>query len=108
MGAATANGMSSRDPRQLRGVESHFASSSTLQTDSSRCGQNLRDANKIVGSGGQHEEPFDQVTAAMPRLAQAADRLHPPERLFDPLALDRTDAVAGVTGRARIDRRPAV
>jgi hypothetical protein len=41
-------------------------------------------------------------------LAQAAHRLHPPERFFDAFALDRADAIAGMASRARIDRRPAV
>jgi hypothetical protein len=41
-------------------------------------------------------------------LAQAAHRLHPPERFFDAFALDRANAIAGMAGRTRIDRRPAV
>ena len=41
----------------------------------------------------------------MPGLAQATHRFHPPERLFNPLALDRADAIAGMTSRARVDRR---
>ena len=44
----------------------------------------------------------------MSGLAQAAHRLHPPERFFDAFALDRADAIAGMASRARIDRRPAV
>src|SRR5450631_2918898 len=38
-----------RDPRRIGGVGCGFASYSTLQTDSSRCGQKLGDANEIVG-----------------------------------------------------------
>jgi hypothetical protein len=75
-----------------------YGSFPVLQADSSRCGQNLRDANEIVGGGRQQKEPFHQVAAAMAGLAQAADRLHPPERFFDPLALDRADAIAGMPG----------
>ena len=44
----------------------------------------------------------------MPGLAQATHRFHPPERLFNPLALDRADAIAGMTSCARVDRRAAV
>ena len=44
----------------------------------------------------------------MPGLAQTADRRDPPEWFFDPLALDRADAIAGMPGRARVDRRAAV
>jgi hypothetical protein len=40
--------------------------------------------------------------------AQAAHRLHPPERFFDALALDCADAIAGMASRARIDGRAAV
>src|SRR4029077_12745202 len=45
---------------------------------------------------------------AMSCLAQAADGLHPAERLFDPFALDRADAIAVMAGGGRIDRRTAV
>jgi len=93
---------------RIRGIAYGFASYSMLQTDSSGCRQNFRDTNEIVGSGGQHEEPFDQATTTMAGLAQAADRLHPPERLFDPLALDCADAIAGMPGGARINRRAAI
>src|SRR5262245_18113240 len=44
----------------------------------------------------------------MPCLAQPADGLDPAEWFLDPLALDRADAIADMTGRACIDRRAAV
>jgi len=94
--------------RRIRGIGGSFALYSTGQTDSSRCGQNFRDANEIVGGRGQHEEPFDQAASAMSGLAQAADRLHPAERLFDALALDRADALAGMAGCAGINCRTPV
>ena len=75
-----------------------------LQTDSSCFSQDFRNANEIVGGGGQHEEPFHQLAAAVPGLAQATDRLHPAERFLDALALDRADAIARVTRGARVDR----
>jgi hypothetical protein len=38
-----------------------FASSSSLRTDSCRCGEQLRNANQIVGGRGQDEEPFHHL-----------------------------------------------
>src|ERR1700757_2587286 len=94
--------------RSMRYVGGPVGSFSMLQTDSSRRGQQLWDANEIVGCGGEHEEPLDQAATAMPRLAQAADRLDPPERLLDQLAFDGADPIAGMAGGTRVDRRAAV
>src|SRR5215469_11709926 len=94
--------------RHGREIRFDFASSSRLQTDSSRCGQNLRNADEIVGGGRQHEEPFDQRPSTMACLAQTADGLDPAEGFLDPLPLDGADAITGVTGGAGIDRRAAV
>src|ERR1700720_4647769 len=80
---------------------------STLQTDSLRCGQNLRDANEIVGGGGKDKKPLDQLPPAMTGLTQTADGLHPAERFLDPLALLHADGIARMAGRARVDRRVA-
>src|SRR4029077_4459270 len=102
------NRRTSGDQRRLGGDACGCTSYLTLQTDSLCCGQNFRDANEIVGGGCQHKEPLHQVTTAMACLAQAADGLHPAERLFDPFALDRADAIAVMAGGARIDRRTAV
>ena len=79
-----------------------------FQADSSRCRQDLRNANEIVGGGGQDEEPFNQCPSAMARFAQATDGLDPAEGFLDPLPLDRADAIARVAGGAGIDRRAAV
>src|SRR6202162_4773603 len=108
MFAARTSGVMVGDPRCLGGMGWRFASYSTPRTDSSRRGQELRDANEIVGDSGQDEEPFHQATPTMPGLAQTADGLHPPKGFFDPLALDRADAIAGMTGRARVNRGAAV
>src|SRR5262245_31269220 len=78
-----------------------------LQRNLSGCRQNLRNANEIVGGGGQDEEPFDQRPSAMAGLAQATDRLHPAEGFFDPLTLDRADAITWMPCRAAFDRRTA-
>jgi transposase len=40
-----------------------------LQTDSSHCGQNLWNADEIVGRSGEHEEPLHQGAPAMTGLA---------------------------------------
>src|ERR1700751_6230407 len=96
-----------RKRRRTRSFRCGFVSCLTLRTDSSPCCQHLRNTNEIVGRGGEHEEPLDQAAATMSGLAQTADRLDPPEWFFDPLALDRADAIAGMPGRARIDRRAA-
>src|SRR5579863_1772027 len=84
-----------------------MASYLMAQADSSGCCQNFGDSDEIVGDGGQHKEPLDQATAAMPRLAQTADGLDPAERLFDALALDGADAIARMPGCACIDCRAA-
>src|ERR1700730_3732320 len=84
------------------------ASYSTLQTDSLRCGQKLRDANEIVGGGGKDKKPLDQLPPAMTGLTQTADGLHPAERFLDPLALLHADGIARMAGRARVDRRALV
>src|SRR5271154_1544809 len=93
---------------QTLGFGDHFASFSRLQADSSRRRQNFGDANEVVGGRGQYEEPLHQVSSSMACLAQPADGLDPAERLLDPLALDRADAIAGMTGGARIDGRTAI
>src|SRR5246500_1581698 len=108
MCAARMSRSMGRKGRCTRSFRCGFVSCLTLQTDSSRCYQHLRNTNEIVGRGGEHEEPLDQAAATMPGLAQTADRLDPPEWFFDPLALDRADTIAGMPGRARIDRRAAV
>src|SRR5246127_826981 len=107
MSHRTERANESRYRRRMRRICYVFLSSSTLQTDSSRR-QQLRDANKIVGGRRQDKEPLDQSTAAMAGFAQAADGLDPSERFFDPLAADRAETIAGMPGRAGIDRRTAV
>src|SRR5665647_3837115 len=78
-----------------------------LQTESSRCGQNLGNADEIVGGCGKDEKPLDQIAPAVTGLAQTADGLHPTEAFFDLLALVHADGIAAVTGGAPVDRRTA-
>src|SRR5262245_7355185 len=94
--------------RRADDMGAYFASFWTRQADSSRCRQKLGNANEVVGGSGEDEEPFDQVATTMAGLAKAADGLHPPEGFFDAFALDRADAIPGMPGRARIDRRAAI
>src|SRR5437588_553100 len=108
MFATATNEAMGGDPRTMRGNRYDIASYSTLQTDSSRCDQNFRDANKVVGGRRQHEEPFDQRPPAMSGLAQATHSLHPAKSLFDLFSLDRANAMTGMAGGPRVDRRAAV
>src|ERR1700751_5620176 len=108
MFARTMNAVMGCGPRWKRGIWYNVASYSTLQTDSSRCGQQLGDADQIVSSGRQHEQPFDQCPTAMSRLAQAAYRLHPAEGFFDLLSLYGADAMTGIASGPTVDRRAAV
>jgi hypothetical protein len=94
--------------RGAHGICGDLGSFLVLKADSFRRSQKLRDANEVVRCGGEHEEPLHRAPTAMACLAQAADGLDPAERFFEPLSLDGADAIAGMSGRARIDRRAAV
>ena len=107
MCATTRRSLGCKRP-QVGDIGGYFASFSRLQADSPHRRQNFGDADEIVCGGSQHEEPLHQAAAAMPGLAQTPNLLHPPERFFDLLALDGADPIAGMAGRARIDRRAAV
>jgi hypothetical protein len=48
------------------------------------------------------------IARADPRLPDPTDRFTPAEMLLDALANDLADPVAGMPGRATIDRAPAV
>src|SRR5260370_33682593 len=96
-----------RDARCMGGMGCGCASYSAPQTDSSRCGEQLGDANEIVSGSSEDEEPFHQAAPTMPGLAEPADGLHPAKGFFDPLALDRADPIAGMAGRALVDRGAA-
>lgn len=94
--------------RRTNDICGDFPSLLTLQAEPSRHrSQKLRDANEIVGSGGEHEKPLQQAARAMACPAQATDSLDPAEQFFDAFPLDGADAMAGMPGRARIDRRAA-
>src|SRR6202166_1244481 len=108
MFAGRTTGVMGSDRRWMGGDGCGFASYPAPQTDSSRCRQNLWDANEVVGDGSQDEEPFHQAAPTMPGFAQTTDGLHPAKGFFDPLALDRADAIAGMAGRARVDCGAAV
>src|SRR5690349_14518440 len=91
-----------------RNIRFDSSSFSTFRTESSRLSHELWNANEIASSCRQHEEPFDELSPAVTCLSQAANGFDPAERLFDPLTLDRADAIAGMTRGAGIDCRAAV
>ena len=66
--------------------------------------QQAADAHDVVRRGGEGEDPVDERSASVAQLPQTANRFHPAEALFDELPFLLTDGVAGVPGRARIDR----
>src|SRR6516165_1588593 len=89
-------------------IFAHNGSFPLLQADSS-CGcQNRGDANEVVGSGRENEEPFNQAATAVPGLAEATNGFQPAERLLDLLSLDRADAIARVARGPRVNCRPAI
>jgi hypothetical protein len=66
-----------------------FHSLLALQAElSRRRSQKPRDANEIVGPGGEHEKPLQQAARAMACSAQATDGLDPTEQFFDAFPLD--------------------
>jgi len=93
MSTAGRSGGKGIDPRRMRGIRYGFTSFSMLQADSSRGGEERRNANQIISGRDEDEKPFNQVTAAIPGFAQSSNGLHPPERFFDPLAGGQTDAI---------------
>jgi hypothetical protein len=69
--------------------------------------QQSAESDDVVRGRGEGEDPRHEVPAAVAQLAQAADRLHPPEALLHELPLPLTERVAGVPRGARIDRAAA-
>src|SRR5262249_11199294 len=69
--------------------------------------EELRQAHEVVGRRckGEGEVGLDPTDEA--RLAQAADRLDPAERLLDPFSDALASAIAGIARCAPVDRRPA-
>src|SRR6266481_2323316 len=57
----------------------------------------------VVCRRGEGHDPIDAFTAAMPELAQPADRLHPAKDLLDQFPLSLADGIAGRTRRSIID-----
>ena len=71
MFAMVTKGQRGDQRRRNRKIDYLFVSYFTLQTNSSRCRENFRDANQIVCRCRQHKEPFRQAASAMSGLAQA-------------------------------------
>src|SRR5437867_7699629 len=70
-------------------------------------GQQCPHPDQVKRRGSEDEVPVDARAAAMSQLAHQTDRLHPAETLLDQLSFLLTDRVAGMPGRARIDRAAA-
>jgi len=60
--------------------------------------------DQVVRGGREDEDPIHPSNAAVPQLAEQADRFHPPEHLFDPFADPLTHRVTGMAFRAAINR----
>ena len=65
-------------------------------------------AHQVVGGGTEAKQPVDEPSAAVAQFAEERDRLQPTERLLNELPLSMTEPIAGVSGRARVDRAAAV
>src|SRR6516164_10114262 len=55
-------------------IFAHNGSFPMLQADSSCGSQNRGDANEVVGSGRENEEPFNQAATQVPGLAESHQR----------------------------------
>src|SRR5204862_1609218 len=59
--------------------------------------QQCAQADQVISRRREGHDPIDELTAAVPQLAQPADGLHPPEDLLYQLPLLLADRVAGMT-----------
>ena len=64
-----------------------------------------RDSEQVVGSGDQVGVHLHSFASTVASFAQAADGLHPTERLLDPLADALALGIAGMARGAPVDRR---
>ena len=69
--------------------------------------QELREPQQTIGGRCEGEGPSDALGAAQHRSPHATDRLHPAERLLDPLADALARPVASMARRAPVDHRAA-
>src|SRR5882672_12385802 len=68
----------------------------------------ISNADQVISCGREDEDPVDAFAAAVPQLAQQADRLQPTEDLFDPFALPLADLVTRMPRSPAIDGRAAI
>src|SRR2546427_716156 len=66
-------------------------------------GHQSRDSEQIVGGADQIDVHLHPRTAAVARLAQTADGLHPAERLLDSFTDPLADCVTPMTSRPRVE-----
>src|SRR4029450_10059289 len=74
----------------------------------SYCLRQISHSDQVVGRRREAEHPSDTLDPLVPRFAHHANRLHPSEDLFDPLALLLAHGVAGVARRPTVDGTAAV
>ena len=101
----TSNVIVSSATRTTRGSGSS-AEPSHVPSGRSSCGRFQQSAqpHDVVRRRGEGEDPPDEPSPSVAQLAQAANRFHPAEALFDELPFLLTDRVAGMPRRARVDR----
>src|SRR5258708_26521504 len=66
--------------------------------DSRRPRQQRTEPDQVVGRGGEGDDPIHEESAAVPQLAQAADRFHPAKDLLDQFPFSLADGVALMAG----------
>src|SRR5436190_7426252 len=69
----------------------------------SRYRRQVSDSHQVVCSGGELEDPTDQLQASVSSLTQQSYRLQPTKDLFDSFALPLTDFVTRMTRGALVN-----
>jgi hypothetical protein len=93
MFAGRTTGVMGHNPRWMGGTGCGCASYSTLQTDSSRYGQKLRDANEIVGDRSQDTRPKSSMWRAIKPTNTRGDSFRRPAQDGRPLSIERSDSI---------------
>src|SRR5882672_2390489 len=68
----------------------------------------ISNADQVISRGREDEDPVDAFAAAVPQLAQQADRLQPTEDLFDSFAFPLTDLITRMSGGSTINGRATI
>src|SRR5882672_12547743 len=65
----------------------------------------ISNTDQVISRSREDEDPVDAFAAAVPQLAQQADRLQPTKDLFDPFALPLTDLITRMPSGTTINCR---